>query len=104
MLFDQSGSREHVEDQAEGLRQLRRPDALVCEALTSRSTRVLKWPRIVLISEMPSSDLGARFAFHLACTLGRLEGNACGPSLLLDLSPAASRLPQVLADRLPADR
>lgn len=121
--------REHVGDQAEGLRQLRRPETVAnvsdssslnvsasvsANVAVSDSARVLNWPRIVLISEYPSTDAGARFAYHLALALTRttrraatghaVAGDAAGQSLLIDLAPAASRLPQVLADRLPADR
>ncbi len=60
-----------------------------------------------MISECPGSDVGARFAFHLACALGRdllTSGvNASSPhNLIVDLAPAASRLPGVLADLVPA--
>lgn len=108
MRLDQSGAmHEHVGDQAERLRQLRRPES-VSAAPASGWQRVLTWPRIVLISEFPGTDVGARFAYHLAGALqqqSRLRSTEAGQqSLLLDLAPAASRLPHVLADRLPADR
>lgn len=148
MIFDHSPQRGRPEDQAEGLRQLRRIDAPHgrgpgAENQSSSSTyhsspgsqsaapsgvsgnasqaglgslaggpamRVLDWPRVVLISEHPSSDVGARFAFHLACALGRdhissgiSSSKPNGPhNLLVDLAPAASRLPGVLADLVPA--
>ena len=102
MIFDQPPQRGRPEDQAEGLRQLRRVDSAHGPAV-----RVLNWPRVVMISECPGSDVGARFAFHLACALGRdvlpSEANATVPhNLLVDLAPAASRLPSVLADLVPA--
>lgn len=108
MLFDPSGGlRQQAGDQAEGLRQLLKPETGAI-APASGSVRVLDWPRIVLISEYPGTDVGARFAYHLASTLGgcfdRQPSEPRLPSLLLDLAPAASRLPHVLADRLPADR
>lgn len=108
MLFDPGGNlSQHVGDQAEGLRQLRKPETPTIVP-SSSSSRVLDWPRIVLISEFPGTDAGARFAYHLASTLGHPANQQPGEprqqSLLVDLAPAASRLPQVLADRLPADR
>ncbi len=102
MIFDQSPNRGRPEDQAEGLRQMRRVDGP-----HGPSVRVLNWPRVVMISECPGSDAGARFAFHLACALGR-ENLQASPgartvhNLLVDLAPAASRLPDVLADLVPA--
>lgn len=102
MIFDYSANRGRPEDQAEGLRQLRRTDAA-----HGPSVRVLDWPRVVMINEWPGSDVGARFAFHLACALGRdllanLATAASPHNLLVDLAPAASRLPGVLADLVPA--
>lgn len=99
MIFDQNATNERHGDQAEGLRQLRRIDH-------GTSTRVADWPRVVLISEVPGTDIGARFAFHLACALGRQAvGHSSGSehSLLVDLAPAASRLPHILADWIPAN-
>lgn len=100
MIFDQDAIKERLGDQAEGLRQLRRIDQ-------STNVRVLEWPRVVLISEFPGTDIGARFAFHLACALGRNAvgtPSACQTSLLVDLAPAASRLPHILTDYVPANR
>lgn len=102
MIFDYLPNRGRPEDQAEGLRQMRRIDQP-----HGPSVRVLNWPRVVMISECASSDVGARFAFHLTCALGREPQNhsAAVPSthnLLVDLAPAASRLPGVLADLVPA--
>ena len=107
MIFDHSANRGRPEDQAEGLRQMRRTDAA-----QGPSVRVLNWPRVVMISECPGSDSGARFAFHLTCALGRdsfskdnlaNSANVAAPhNLLVDLAPAASRLPDVLADLVPA--
>ncbi len=101
MIFDQSFNRGRPEDQAEGLRQLRRVDAP-----QGASVRVLNWPRVVMISESAGSDVGARFAFHLTCALGREPHDHVAGStthnLLVDLSAAASRLPGVLADLVPA--
>lgn len=130
MIFDHYSNRGRPEDQAEGLRQLRRidtpngptsvpttnstqgsssclpPCSLPCSS-TGPSVRVLDWPRVVMISEHPNSDAGARFAFHLACALGRDSAASSGKpklphNLLVDLAPAASRLPAVLADLVPA--
>ncbi len=98
MIFDQPNVRERTSDQAEGLRQLRRPDAAVATTHT-----VLPWPRVVLISEFPGTDFGARFAFHLATSLGASE-NEPSQSLLVDLAPAASRLPHLLSDHIPCNR
>lgn len=102
MIFDHLPNLGRPEDQAEGLRQLRRIDQP-----HGAPVRVLNWPRVVMISECPGSDVGARFAFHLACALGRdataSVGNVPTPhNLLVDLAPAASRLPGVLADLVPA--
>ncbi len=129
MIFDDLPPRGRPEDQAEGLRQLRRFDpasgspssgssqASLTNAALGPAIRVLDWPRVVMISEHPSSDVGARFAFHLACALGRCESMgseavltssahsqpaALPHNLLVDLAPAASRLPSVLADLVPA--
>lgn len=120
MIFDHLPGRGRPEDQAEGLRQLRRVDGP-----HGPSVRVLNWPRVVMISECPGSDVGARFAFHLACALGREASHLDGShrrqvvdvsslgtvaqsstptahNLLVDLAPAASRLPEVLADAVPS--
>lgn len=102
MIFDHLPNRGKPEDQAEGLRQLRRVDGS-----HGPSVRVLNWPRVVMISECPGGDVGARFAFHLACALGRepTGHGVAAPSthnLLVDLAPAASRMPGVLADLVPA--
>ena len=100
MLLDNSSLRGGAGDQAEGLRQLRRS----APASEGRG-RVLPWPRLVLISEFPGTDAGARFAFHLARALGSQSADGFAEhSLLVDLAPAASRTPQVLADWIPADR
>lgn len=100
MLFDNGSLRERANDQAEGLRQLRRSDT--APAVLGR---VMPWPRLVLISEFPGSDLGARFAFHLAHALSRSGSDQSAQrSLLVDLAPAASRLPHVLTDWIPSNR
>jgi hypothetical protein len=100
MLFDNSSLREQANDQAEGLRQLRRSGSA-----SGACGHLVPWPRLVLISEFPGTDMGARFAFHLAHALGShaADGTAAR-TLLVDLAPAASRAPHVLADLIPADR
>lgn len=100
MLFESGSLPEKAGDQAEGLRQLRRSDAAIATV-----SRVLAWPRIILISEFPGTDSGVRFAFHLACALGglRVDGRE-RRSLLVDLAPAASRVPDVLRDVVPLDQ
>lgn len=114
MIFDHMTSHECSSDQAAGLRQLRRTDSTT-HAPVRLSERVLTWPRVVLISEFPGTDIGARFAFHLACVLGQPSADGRSPklgthsrsnnfrNLLVDLAPAASRLPYVLSDCVPID-
>lgn len=112
MIFDHLQNRARAGDQAEGLRQLRRIDAphdgLPMPARMPASIpaiRILPWPRVVLISEFPGSDVGARFGFHLASALSQpnlsSDGSSARQNLLVDLAPAASRLPDVLADLVP---
>ncbi|MCC6511596.1 MAG: hypothetical protein IT423_21030 [Pirellulaceae bacterium] len=117
MIFDQT-LRQRSGDQADGLRQLRRLDA---PAGGGPAMRLLTWPRVILISEFPGTDVGARFGFHLARALsqpGSLDAASTQPeaaitefdaahstapiqNMLIDLAPAASRLPHVLADHVP---
>ncbi len=66
MIFDHPSLNARSLDQAEGLRELRRIDP-------AHPTRleVLPWPRVILVSECPASDIGARFAFHLVRALSQ---------------------------------
>jgi len=52
-----------------------------------------------LISELPGTDRGARLAFQIARALAQpLADGSPQTSLLVDLAPAASRLPDALAE------
>ena len=104
MLLDKGSLPDKANDQAEGLRLLRRSDVGSAAGSTATS-RVQAWPRIILLSEYSGSDLGARFAFHLASALGSAASDQdTQRSLLVDLAPAVSRLPTVLADVVRLDQ
>lgn len=100
MLRDDRLQAERTSDQAEGLRQRRRSD----DAAAQRPGSSTRRPCVVLLSELPATDTGARFALHLAQSLAtRTSGRSPGRSLLVDLAPAASRLPRVMSDAIADD-
>lgn len=94
MLLDDHASRPSGTDQAEGLRRRKRTEASSTSSRTPSSG-----PRVILISELPGTDLGARLAFQIARALAQpLADGTAQSSLLVDLAPAASRLPDALAE------
>lgn len=112
MFIDNTPPRGKASDQAEGLRQLRRSENVFpanSAGAAGAEAAGGVWPRMVVVSELPGSDAGARFAFHLARALGQRasqpgSADAARRSLLVDLAPAASRLPQAMSDCIPIDR
>lgn len=95
----QQYSGDPTDDQARRLRQLAQPSGT--DGPTSRSTnkqfRHLQ-PHVVLVSEFPGLQQAYLLAWHLA---HRLSNRRVG-SRLVDLAPAASRLPHCLATAHPA--